>query len=195
MTTFALTNSVTDSFTAEGKAVGKAAALIQAARDKTNLNIQKHNDDLTIAWAASNVPKAKYWGKPSGPIRTMVKEMMAKGIESGAYQADMAETMVHCYGVAFLAGIPFTRDLKRTHKADGTPRESKAEAEDSDTEGSGSAGGIERTTPEATEKTARKLIKQLRMLPEYRATEVAALIVDAMLHFNPDFSETESKKA
>jgi len=189
MTTFALTASVTDSFTAEGKAVGKAAALIQAARDKTNLNIQKHNDDMTIAWAASNVPKAKYWGKPSGPIRTMIKEMMAKGIESGAYQADMAETMVHCYGVAFLAGIPFTRDLKRTHKADGTPRAEKTEA---DTEAdTGTSGAVTKTTPEAAEKTARKLIAQLRLL---QADTAAAAVMDAMLEFNPEFTETEGKK-
>jgi len=193
MTTFALTQSVTASFAAEGKAIGKAAALIQAARDKTNLAIQKHNDDMVIAFGTTTgMTKAKYWGKPSGPIRTMVKEIMAAGVDSGAYQADMAETMVHCYGVAFLAGIPFSRDLKRTHKADGTPREAKPEGDtEGDTEGSGSAGGIERTTPEAAEKTARKLIKQLRMV---QRDDVATAILDAMLEFNPAFTETEAKK-
>jgi len=184
MTTFALTQDVTVSFANEGKVVGKAAVQIQAARDRTNMCIQKHNDDMTIAWAASNVPKAKYWGKPSGPIRTMIKEMMAKGVESGAYQEDMCETMVHCYGVAFLAGIPFSRDLKRTHKADGTPREEKREAADgADT---GTSGSVTTTTPEAAEKTARKLLTQLRLL---QSDAVAALVLDAMLEFNPEFKE------
>ena len=44
------------------------------------------------------------------------------------------------------------------------------------------------TTPEAAEKTARKLIAQLRML---QADTAAAAIVDAMLEFNPAFSETD----
>lgn len=184
-------NTIEAAFNNEGKVIGKAAALIQAARETTNREIQKAVDELTIAWAASNVPKAKYWGKPSGEIRKAIKATMALGVAAGAFQEDMAETLVHCVGVAFIANVPFTRTLKQSHKADGTPREAKAEAEDSDTEGSGSAGGIERTTPEATEKTARKLIKQLRMV---QRDDVATTIFDAMLEFNPEFTEAEGKK-
>lgn len=170
-------------FTNEGKVIGKAAVAVQAAREVTNKVLQLHNDELTIAWATSNVPKAKYWGKPSGEVRKQVKAMMERGVAAGAYQADMAETMVHCYGVAFIAGIPFTRDLKRTHKADGTPREPKAEGEAAET-----TGAVTTTTPEAAEKTARKLIAQLRMLG---ADTAAAAVVDAMLEFNPEFSEAD----
>ena len=184
-------NTIEAAFNNEGKVIGKAAALIQAARETTNREIQKAVDELTIAWAASNVPKAKYWGKPSGEIRKAIKATMALGVAAGAFQEDMAETLVHCVGVAFIANVPFTRTLKQSHKADGTPREAKAEAEDSDTEGSGSSGGIERTTPEATEKTARKLIKQLRMV---QRDDVATAIFDAMLEFNPEFTEAEGKK-
>jgi hypothetical protein len=109
---------------------------------------------------------------------------MALGVESGAYQADMAETMVHCVGVAFIAGIPFTRDLKRTHKADGTPREEKRDAADgADT---GTSGAVTTTTPEAAEKTAKKLIQQLRLL---QADTAAAAVLDAMIEFNPEFKE------
>jgi hypothetical protein len=171
-------------FANEGKVLGKAAVAIQAARDKTNQEIQRAIDGLTVAWGASNVPKAKYWGKPSGEVRKQVKELMAMGVESGAYQADMAETMVHCYGVAFIAGVPFSRDLKKTHKADGTPREEKREAaEGADT---GTSGSVTTTTPEATEKTARKLLTQLRLL---QADTAAAAVLDAMLEFNPEFKE------
>jgi hypothetical protein len=178
--------TVSAAFNNEGKVIGKAAALIQAARNVTDKLIQRENDELTIAWAASNVPKAKYWGKPSGEIRMRIKAMMAEGVESGAYQADMAETMVHCFGVAFIAGIPFTRDLKRTHKADGTPRAEKTEG---DTEGdTGTSGAVKTTTPEAAEKTARKLIEQLRLLGK---DDTAAGIVDVMREFNPEFSESE----
>ena len=182
--------TIAAAFTNEGKVIGKAAAAVQAAREATNKAIQMGVDELTIAWATSNVPKAKYWGKPSGEVRTMVKAMMAEGVAAGAYQDDMAETMVHCYGVAFIAGVPFTRDLKRTHKADGTLRAEKAEAADT----AGTSGAVERTTPEAAEKTARKLLAQLRMLGtngDTRSDTVAALILDAMLEFNPEFSETE----
>jgi len=171
-------------FKAEGAIIVKTAAAIQTAREVTDKLIQQANDDMTIACATSGLTKAKYWGKPSGEVRTMVKATMALGVEAGAYQADMAETMVHCYGVAFIAGIPFTRDLKRTHKADGTPREPKGEAAD----GASTTGSVTTTTPEACEKTARKLIAQLRML---QADTAAAAVVDAMLEFNPEFSETE----
>ncbi|CAB4123484.1 hypothetical protein UFOVP48_2 [uncultured Caudovirales phage] len=180
-------NTIAAAFNKEGQVIGKAAAAIQAAREATNKVIQYANDELTIAWATSNVPKAKYWGKPSGEVRKQVKAMMELGVASGAYQADMAETMVHCFGVAFIAGIPFTRDLKRTHKADGTPREEKREA----AEGAENTGGVTTTTPEAAEKTARKLIAQLRML---QADTAAAAIVDAMLEFNPAFTEIDDKK-
>jgi hypothetical protein len=177
-------NTISAAFANEGKVIGKAAVAIQAARVATDKLIQRANDELTIACATSGLTKAKYWGKPSGPVRTMVKAIMAEGVTAGAYQEDMAETMVHCYGVAFIAGIPFTRDLKRTHKADGTPREPKAEAAD----GAETAGSVTTTTPEACEKTARKLIAQLRML---QADTAAAAVVDAMLEFNPEFSEAE----
>ena len=176
-------------FANEGKVIGKAAAAIQAARVSTDKLIQWANDELTIACATSGLTKAKYWGKPSGEVRIMVKAMMAEGVTAGAYQEDMAETMVHCYGVAFIAGIPFTRDLKRTHKADGTPREPKAEAADgADT---GTTGGISTTSPEAAEKTARKLIAQFRLLGDARSDTAAAAVIDAMLEFNPEFTETE----
>ena len=173
-------------FTNEGKVIGKAAAAIQTARDATNKIVQYMIDELTIACATSGLTKAKYWGKPSGEVRTFFKAKMAEGVTAGAYQNDMAETMVHCVGVAFIAGIPFTRDLKRTHKADGSPREDKREAADgADT---GSTGSVTTTTPEAAEKTARKLIAQLRIL---QADAAAAAIVDAMLEFNPAFTEAE----
>lgn len=182
-----VSNTVSAAFAKEGQVIGKAAAAIQAAREVTNGALQRANDELTIAWATSNVPKAKYWGRPSGEVRKQVKAMMELGVAAGAYQADMAETMVHCYGVAFIAGIPFTRTLKQTHKADGTPREAKAEA----AETAGTSGAVERTTPEAAEKTARKLLAQLRILNDNRSDTVAALILDAMLEFNPDFKEIE----
>lgn len=176
-------SNIAAAFTKEGQVIGKAAAAIQVAREATNKAIQKGVDELTIAWATSNVPKAKYWGKPSGAVREAVKAIMAEGVKAGAYQDDMAETMVHCFGVAFIAGVPFTRDLKRTHKADGTPREPKAEGEAAET-----TGAVTTTTPEAAEKTARKLIAQLRMLG---ADTAAAAVVDAMLEFNPEFSEAD----
>ena len=182
--------TVDAAFANEGKVLGKAAAAIQAARDVTNKVIQLANDELTIACATSGLTKAKYWGKPSGEVRTMVKAMMAEGVAAGAYQDDMAETMVHCYGVAFIAGVPFTRDLKRTHKADGTLRAEKAETADD----AGTTGAVTTTTPEAAEKTARKLLAQLRMLGtngDTRSDTVAALILDAMLEFNPEFSEAD----
>jgi len=182
-------NTIEAAFNNEGKVIGKAAALIQAARETTNREIQKAVDELTIAWATSNVTKAKYWGKPSSEIRKAIKATMALGVTAGAFQEDMAETLVHCVGVAFIAGVPFTRTLKQSHKADGTPRAEKTEA---DTEAdTGASGAVIKTTPEAAEKTARKLIAQLRLL---QADTAAAAVMDAMLEFNPEFTETEAKK-
>ena len=186
-------NTIEAAFNNEGKVIGEAAALIQAARETTNREIQKAVDELTIAWAASNVPKAKYWGKPSGEIRKAIKATMALGVAAGAFQEDMAETLVHCVGVAFIANVPFTRTLKQSHKADGTPREVKGEGEgEGEGEGdTGTSGAVKSTTPEAAEKTACKLIAQLRMLCR---DDIAASIVDVMRDFNPDFSETEARK-
>ena len=178
-------NTIEAAFNNEGKVIGKAAALIQAAREATNREIQKAVDELTIAWGTSGTTKAKYWGKPSGEIRKAIKATMALGVAAGAFQEDMAETLVHCVGVAFIADIPFTRTLKQSHKADGTPREAKPE---SDTENAGTSGAVKSTTPEAAEKTARKLIEQLRLLGN---DAVASGIVDVMREFNPEFSETE----
>ena len=183
--TAATIHAIAKAFKAEGAIIVKTAAAIQAAREATDKHIQFSADEMTIACATSGLTKAKYWGKPSGEVRKMVKALMSLGVSEGAYQEDMAETMVHCYGVAFIAGIPFTRDLKRTHKADGTPREAKREAADG---AETTTGAVTTTTPEACEKTARKLITQLRML---QADTAAAAVVDAMLEFNPEFSETE----
>lgn len=189
-------NTIEAAFNNEGKVIGKAAALIQAAREATNREIQKAVDELTIAWGTSGTTKAKYWGKPSGEIRKAIKATMALGVAAGAFQEDMAETLVHCVGVAFIADVPFTRTLKQSHKADGTPREAKAEG-DTEGESAGTSGAVKSTTPEACEKTARKLIEQLRILGkagDTRADTIAAGIVDVMREFNPEFSETEAKK-
>ena len=179
-------NTIEAAFNNEGKVIGKAAALIQAAREATNREIQKAVDELTIAWGTSGTTKKAYWGKPSSEIRKAIKATMALGVAAGAFQEDMAETLVHCVGVAFIADVPFTRTLKQSHKADGTPREAKSEGEGegADTK----SGAVKSTTPEACEKTARKLIEQLRLLGK---DDTAAGIVDVMREFNPEFSETE----
>ena len=65
-------NTIEAAFNNEGKVIGKAAALIQAARETTNREIQKAVDELTIAWGTSGTTKAKYWGKPSGEIRKAI---------------------------------------------------------------------------------------------------------------------------
>lgn len=182
--------SISAAFAKEGQVIGKAAAAIQAAREVTNKAIQYAVDEMTLACATSGLTKAKYWGKPSGEVRKFAKAKMELGVAAGAYQADMAETMVHCIGVAFIANVPFTRDLKRTHKADGTPREEKREAAD----GAATSGGVTTTTPEAAEKTARKLIAQFRMLGGERDLKAAAGLIDVMQEFNPAFTETEPAK-
>jgi hypothetical protein len=175
---------------AEAVVLAKSAEQIRAAVNATNVTIQRDLvDSMTIAYGTlSGVTKAQFWGKPSGEVRKAVKAVIAQGEALGAWQADMSETLVHCVGVAFLANVPFQRNLKATHKADGAERQPKREAAD----GADTSGAVTKTTPEAAEKTARKLIGQLRTLGN---DAVAAAVVDVMLEFNPKFTETEPAKA
>jgi hypothetical protein len=182
------TIAISKAIATEGKILATCAAKVQEACEKTNVEFAKVVDGLTLAWADTKLTKAQFWGKPSGEVRMAIKGIVAQGETLGAWQSDMSETMVHCVGVAFQANVPFTRNLKKTHKADGTPRVEKREAAD----GAATSGGVTTTTPEAAEKTARKLIGQLRMLGN---DSVASGIVDAMLEFNPAFTETEPAKA
>lgn len=186
------TAPLTKSIKAEGALLAKTAEQIRAAVNATNVCFQRDViDGLTVAWATrTGTTKAQFWGKPSGEVRMAVKGIVAQGEALGAWQSDMSETLVHCIGVAFQANLPFTRDLKRTHKADGTPREEKREAAD----GAATSGGVTTTTPEAAEKTARKLIAQFRMLGGERDLKAAAGLIDVMQEFNPAFTETEPAK-
>ena len=175
---------------AEGAVIAKTAEQIRAAVNATNVTIQRDLvDSMTLAYGTlTGVTKAQFWGKPSGEVRKAVKAVIAQGEALGAWQADMSETLVHCIGVAFLANVPFQRNLKATHKADGSERQPKREAAD----GAATSGAVTTTDPAAAEKTARKLILQLRTLG---SDAVAALVVDAMVEFNPKFTEAEPAKA
>lgn len=184
-------NALTAAIQAEGNVVAKTAKELLAAKRATNKEFSKVVDRLTIASGLTKGTKAAYWGKGSGDVRMTIKGMVAQGEALGAWQSDMSETLVHCIGVAFLANIPFTRDLKKTHKADGTPREEKREAAD----GAATSGPIQNTTPEAAEKTARKLIAQFRILGGDRDLKAAAGLIDVMQEFNPAFTEAEPAKA
>ena len=184
-------NALTAAIQAEGNVVAKTAKELLVAKRVTNKEFSKVVDRLTIASGLTKGTKAAYWGKGSGDVRMTIKGIVAQGETLGAWQSDMSETLVHCIGVAFLANIPFTRDLKKTHKADGTPREAKREAAD----GAATSGGVTTTTPEAAEKTARKLIAQFRMLGGERDLRAAAGMIDVMQEFNPAFTETEPAKA
>ena len=181
-------NALTTAIQAEGNVVAKTAKELLIAKKATNKEFQKIVDRMSIMSGLTKGTKAAFWGKGSGEVRMMVKGQVAQGEALGAWQSDMSETIVHCVGVAFLANVPFTRDLKKSHKADGTPREAKREAAD----GAATTGNVTTTTPEAAEKTARKLILQLRTLG---SDAVAAGIVDVMQEFNPAFTETEPAKS
>ena len=183
---------LTKSIKAEGAVIAKTEEQIRAAVNATNVCFQRDIvDGLTLGYATTKMTKAQFWGKPSGEVRMAVKGIVAQGEALGAWQSDMSETLVHCIGVAFQANIPFTRDLKRTHKADGTPREEKRESAD----GAATTGAVTTTTPEAAEKTARKLIAQFRMLGGERDLRAAAGMIDVMVEFNPAFTETEPAKS
>lgn len=180
--------AIVKSIKAEGTTLANAAEKMHKAREATNLEFAKLVDNLTLAWADTKVSKAQFWGKPSGELRKAVKAIVANGESLGAWQKDMSEALVHCIGVSFMANVPFTRNLKVTHTADGALRKPKREAAD----GAEKAGAVTTTDPAAAEKTARKLIAQLRTLGN---DVVAAGIVDVMLEFNPAFTETEPAKA
>ena len=183
---------LTKSIKAEGAVIAKTAEQIRAAVNATNLCFQRDIvDGLTLGYATTKMAKSQFWGKPSGEVRMAVKGIVAQGEALGAWQSDMSETLVHCIGVAFLANVPFTRDLKKSHKADGTPREEKREAAD----GAATTGNVTTTTPEAAEKTARKLIAQFRMLGGERDLRAAAGMLDVMQEFNSAFTEIEPPKA
>jgi hypothetical protein len=173
----------------EGATLENVKAQYSAVIETTDIEFRKLTDALTLDWGTqSGVTKADYWGKPSGEVRTAVKAIVAKGEALGAWGSDMSETLVHCVGVAFQANIPFNRNLKATHDAKGAPRPAKKAAAG----GAAKAGAVSTTDAESTEKTARKLIGQLRLM---KRDDLAAEMVDVMLKFNPEFTETETAKA
>lgn len=169
----------------EGKALLKAADLIEKERARANLVFQRAVDEMSLAFAADiGKSKAAFVGKTkaTNSVRAALAALADKGVDKGVYKTEMAASIAFSMVVAFLANIPFSRDLKNTHKADGTPRASKRD----DAEGAATSGAVSTTTPEAAEKTARKLIGQLRMLGN---DAQASSVIDVMLEFNPAFTE------
>lgn len=185
---------VTEGLSAEAKANKTAATMLHNARAKANVGFTRAVDDLFIAWGTSGKTKADFLGKSTkNPVRAELAALAAEGVELGSYQKEMADAIYGCMTRAFFGNLTFSRDLKNTHDKDGNPRAEKAEG-DTEGESAGTSGAVTTTSPESCEKTARKLIAQLRMVNTERSNATAAGIVDVMLEFNPEFSETEAKK-
>ena len=155
--------------TATGKAEAKAEILVRELADVTNKNCQAFIDMLAIE--CDKKSKAEFWKASKETISLFVETAWNDESKRNNYKTSLK--------IAFIYGHEFNVSLFKTHSAkDGQPKGEK--------ESQPKAGGVTTTTPESAEKTARKLLDQLRIL---KADAVASLIVDAMLEFNPEFKE------
>ena len=189
MTKFTLDTAHIDAaIQAEGQVLANCAEQVQVSRNLTNMEFVRLVDVMFFECGLTKLTKAAFWGKPSGEVRTAIKAIVAKGEASGAWQSDMSETLVHCVGVAFQGGVPFTRDLKKTHKADGTPRTEAREAADGAS--TSTSGAVTSTSIEALEKTLAKALSQARLLSN---DAIAAGIIDLLVEINPAFVEATPK--
>ena len=165
-------SAIASSFKHESKATANAKAktdsTIQLAVDAARVSI---NQPMDIAL--------------KGNARTNALLAEIKGLFEGLFEQGLLESesaarnYATSFKIALRDNVAFERSLFTQSKGEGKKT------------GARTNGAVSTTTPEAAEKTARKLIEQLRMLKQDTA---AAGIVDVMLEINPEFSETEAAK-
>jgi hypothetical protein len=152
------------------KTDAKVLGLVKEQAEITTKNCQSFVDMLTIE--CDKKSKAEYWKTAKDDIALFVETAWNDESKRKSYKTSLK--------IAFVHGVEFGLSLFKTHSpVDGQPKGEK--------DSQAKAGGVTTTTPESAEKTARKLIAQLRLLGK---NSVAALILDAMIEFNPEFKES-----
>lgn len=148
----------------------KTETLVRELADVTNKNCQAFIDALTIE--CDKKSKAEFWKASKETIDLFVETAWTAKSKRDNYKTSLK--------IAFVHGHEFAVSLFNTHSAKDGKLKPKKESQPK-------TGGVTTTTPESAEKTARKLIDQLRIL---KADAIASLILDAMIEFNPEFKES-----
>ena len=159
---------------ANEKTEGKVEILVRELAEVTNKNCQAFVDALTID--CDKKSKSEFWKASKESIDLFVTTAWNDESKRNNYKTSLK--------IAFVYGLAFNVSLFKTHSAkDGQPKGEK--------ESSPKAGAVPVVTPESAEKTARKLIFQMRAL---KKDDIAGALLDVMMEFNPEFTEAEPAK-
>ena len=148
--------------------------LVRKQAEITNKNCQSLVDLMFVE--CDKKSKAEFWKASKESIDLFVTTAWNDESKRNNYKTSLK--------IAFVYGLAFNVSLFKTHSAkDGQPKGEK--------ESSPKAGAVPVVTPESAEKTARKLIFQMRAL---KKDDIAGALLDVMMEFNPEFTEAEPAK-
>jgi hypothetical protein len=160
-------------------AKAKADKLIADSISKQNQEIQKLIDAHVLACATTKPEYMKGNSKTNearGEVKALFDTLVSKEYISKA----SAQQYAQCFWIAFETGVPFSRDLVNK-KA-----EAKAEA-NTKAEATAKAGKVEVTDMPALIATLQKALHQCTLLNQ---TMLKGALVDAIVEFIPDFTES-----
>jgi len=129
----------------------KLEASIIASQD---VEIQKAVDAMVLACDTTKAEFMKGNAK-TNPARHEVKALFMGLFEAGFIGKTTAENYQSSFWIAFEQGIPFSRDLVKTHNKNQTEKK---------TEESKKAGPVKSTTREALDKSIYKVVEQANLL-------------------------------
>jgi hypothetical protein len=160
-------------------AKAKADKLIAESVSKQNAEIQKLVDAHVLACATTKAEYLKGNSK-TNEARGEVKALFDSLVSKEYISKNSAQQYAQCFWIAFETNVPFSRDLANK-KA-----EAKAEA-NTKAEATAKAGKVEVTDMPALIATLQKALHQCTLLNQ---TMLKASLIDAIVEFIPDFTES-----
>jgi hypothetical protein len=160
-------------------AKAKADKLIAESVSKQNAEIQKLVDAHVLACATTKAEYLKGNSK-TNEARGEVKALFDSLVSKEYISKNSAQQYAQCFWIAFETNVPFSRDLANK-KA-----EAKAEA-NTKAEATAKAGKVEVTDMPALIATLQKALHQCTLLNQ---TMLKGALVDAIVEFIPEFTET-----
>lgn len=169
----------------QARAVVTALKSFDAAASKTSAQITLAFQTMVDAAIKAGVTKDEKGVKAfMKDIREA--EAFTDAVAIGLMEKKTVTEYAQSAGRAFFHNVPFTANLKND-KDMGFPW---GKAGKGDTDSAGKAGKVESTTREDLDATARKLLKQMRLLG---LIELAASTLDVLIEGLDGFTETEAQ--
>jgi hypothetical protein len=167
-----LINAVVNSFAKGAKALQQT----QVTQDKA---IQQVLDAMVVV---CNKPKEEFLkgNSKTNVARNQIKEMFDALVSAEYIQKSAGANYQTSFWLAFEHGLEFKRDLFKSYKKPGTPKEKTPKS-----------GKVVEYTLDGALKTMGKALFQLRKVNQ---TMAVSMILDSVLEFYPEFKEATSEE-